>query len=86
VIPSSIGLPPQPRNDRLVALFLLGLVLFAPPLVRIFGIPATIFGIPLLFLYMFLAWAVVVVLIALDVERRGEPKRPMVNPLGPFLP
>ena len=61
-----------PRNDRLIALFLLGVVAFAPPLVRVFGGGATLFGWPLLFIYMFLIWAVVVVLIAVDVESRNE--------------
>lgn len=75
MIPHPITLPPQPRNDRLIALFLLGVALFAPPLIRVFGAPVTIFGCPLLFIYIFLAWTVVVALIAFDVERRNEPKR-----------
>ena len=60
------------RNDRLIALFLLGVVAFTPPLLRVFGGSATVFGWPLLFIYMFLIWAVVVVLIAVDVESRNE--------------
>jgi hypothetical protein len=76
MIPSPITPPPQPRNDRLIALFLLGVVLFTPPLLRVFGVPVTVFGCPLLFIYIFLAWAIVVALTALDVERRDEPKRP----------
>ena len=59
-------------NDRLIALFLLGVVAFLPPLLRVFGGPATLFGWPLLFIYMFLAWAVIVVLIAIDVESRND--------------
>jgi hypothetical protein len=72
--------PAPPRNDRLVALFLLGVVLFSPLLVRIFGVSATIFGWPVLFVYMFVAWAVVVALIALDVECRGDGRREVPRP------
>ncbi len=86
MIPSPFPLPPQPRNDRLIALFLLGVVLFTPPLLRVFGTDLTIFGCPLLFVYIFLAWALVVTLIALDIERRNEPKRPPPAASGSFPP
>jgi hypothetical protein len=76
VIPSALTPAPQPRNDRLVALFLLGIVLFTPPLLRVFGIQTTVFGCPLMFVYIFVAWTILVALIALDVERRDQAKTP----------
>lgn len=57
-------------RSRMVALFMLGLVLFTPPLLDAFDRPATLLGLPAIFLYVFGAWAGVVVLIALSLERR----------------
>jgi hypothetical protein len=58
-----------PRGDRLIALFLLALVLFNPPLLRVFGAPGSLFGWPGLLLYIFGAWIAVIALMALVVER-----------------
>jgi hypothetical protein len=44
------------RNERLVALFLLGLLLFNYPLLAMFNTPLLVAGIPLLYLYLFLGW------------------------------
>jgi hypothetical protein len=55
-------------SERLVFLFLLGLLLFNPPLLSIFDRPATVIGIPLLYIYLFAAWGALVVLMALTVE------------------
>ncbi|HEY5308463.1 MAG TPA: hypothetical protein VIK97_08145 [Casimicrobiaceae bacterium] len=57
------------KGPRLVAVFLLGLLLFNYPLLALFNRPATFFGIPLLYAYIFVAWAVLVGLLALVVER-----------------
>jgi len=37
----------------------------------VFNVPAMIFGIPLLYVYFFLAWAALIALMALVIERRG---------------
>ena len=58
-----------PRGDRLIALFLLALVLFNPPLLQAFGAPGFLFGWPALMLYIFGAWLAVIALLALAVER-----------------
>jgi hypothetical protein len=59
------------RGPRLVALCLLGLLLFNYPLLAVFNVPAMLFGIPVLYVYFFLAWAVLIGLMALVIERRG---------------
>lgn len=64
---------PGPRTDRLVALFLLAMVTFNPPLLRVFGTGDTLFGWPLLYVYLMGVWAGVIVLAALLFERWGEP-------------
>ena len=61
-----------PRGERLIALFLLALVLFNPPLLHAFGAPGDEFGWPVLYLYIFGAWAAVIGLLALAVERRQQ--------------
>ena len=57
------------RGERHLALFLLGLVLLSPPLLSIFDRPGTLFGIPLLYIYLFAAWAALIGLTALTSER-----------------
>jgi len=62
------------RERRLVVragLFVaLGLLLFGYPLVAVFDVPATVFGVPVLWVYLFLAWAAVIAVVALVLRRR----------------
>lgn len=69
--PSRPPAKPVPRTDRLVALFLVAVVAFNPPLLRVFGAGDTLFGWPLLYVYMMGVWAGVIALSALHLERRG---------------
>jgi hypothetical protein len=57
------------RGQRLAALCLLGLLLFSYPVLAVFNVPATVAGIPVLYAYFFLAWAALIALIALVIER-----------------
>jgi hypothetical protein len=52
-------------GDRLIALFLLGVLLLTPPMLAIFNVERLVFGIPLLYLYLFGAWILLVGLVAL---------------------
>jgi hypothetical protein len=56
------------RSQRLVALFFLGVLLFDYPLLALFNRHATLFGVPLLYAYLFLGWLLLILLIALVVE------------------
>ena len=56
-------------GERHLALFLLGLVLLSPPLLSIFDGPGWLFGIPLLYIYLIAAWAVLIGLTALASGR-----------------
>ena len=62
------------RGERMAALFLLGLAAFTPPLLDVFdaGADVTVLGIPLLYLYLFAAWAALIVLMAMAAERRAR--------------
>ncbi len=57
------------RNQRLVAVFLIGVALFNYPLLALFNRAAGVFGIPVLYAYIFVAWATLIALFALIVER-----------------
>lgn len=57
------------KGQQLVGLFLLGCLLFNYPLLAIFNSRATLFGIPLLYAYLFTAWSLLIVLVAVIVER-----------------
>ena len=59
------------RGQRLVALCLLGLLLFNYPLLAVFNVRGAVFGVPVLYAYFFLAWAALIALMALVIERRG---------------
>ncbi len=59
------------QRDKLVGLFVLGVAAFNPPLLILFS-GATLFGWPLLYLYLFAVWALLIGAVALVVERRGR--------------
>ncbi|MHC4295439.1 MAG: hypothetical protein ACYSTL_07620 [Planctomycetota bacterium] len=59
---------PGNTSERLICLFLLGVLVFNPPLLSIFNLPENLFGIPILFLYLFLVWMGLIVLTALTIE------------------
>ncbi|HEV8314199.1 MAG TPA: hypothetical protein VGQ23_14115 [Burkholderiaceae bacterium] len=55
--------------QRLVALFVLGCLLFSYPLLSLFNTGGTLWGIPLLYVYLFGAWGALIALMVLVVER-----------------
>ena len=57
------------RGQRLAALCLLGFLLFSYPLLAVFNVQGTVFGIPVLYAYFFIAWAALIGLMALVIER-----------------
>jgi hypothetical protein len=57
------------RGERLVGVFLLGCLLFNFPLLALFNVRATLFGIPMLYAYLFAAWALLIGLVAMIMER-----------------
>lgn len=56
-------------GQRLIALGVLGFLLFNYPLLGLFNSDLTIGGIPILYAYLFIAWAALIGLLALVVER-----------------
>ncbi|CAH2604037.1 conserved protein of unknown function [Rhodovastum atsumiense] len=60
--------PDPDTRARLGGLFLLGLVLFLPPVIGLPG-EATLFGIPVLFVAVYAGWAVVILLLGAILRR-----------------
>jgi len=59
---------PGLRAERLAFLFVLGLLVFNPPILTIFNIPTSVFGIPVLYFYLFLSWFCLIAFAALAAE------------------
>ena len=57
------------RGTRLACLFLLGCLLFNYPLLALFNVRASFFGVPILYAYLFFAWAILIALVAAVMER-----------------
>jgi len=55
--------------QRLVAVFIAGMLLLNYPLLSLFDRPERVFGIPLLHLYLFFVWGGLVLVVAWIVER-----------------
>ena len=59
----------ETRGQRLVALCMLGMVLFNFPILALFNVPGTLLGVPALYAYLFIAWAALIALMALVANR-----------------
>ena len=59
------------RGARLVGLFMLGCLLFNYPLLALFNVQGTALGVPILYAYIFFAWALLIALVASVMERGG---------------
>ena len=69
---------PYRLEERAAGLFLLGAVLFNPLMLSIFdrGVGVVLLGVPLLFVYIFCAWTLLIVLLGWTVEARVPPEEP----------
>ncbi|MDX9698149.1 MAG: hypothetical protein RBT55_01075 [Rhodocyclaceae bacterium] len=57
-------------RQRLTAVFLFAVLLFNYPLLSLFDRGEFVFGMPVLFLFLFIVWAAVIAAVALIAERR----------------
>jgi hypothetical protein len=60
----------EAKGQRLTALCLLGFVLFNYPILALFHRPGALLGIPVLYAWIFVAWAMLIALMAWVVEKR----------------
>ena len=57
------------KGQRMIALCMLGCVLFNFPILALFNVPGTLFGVPVLYAYIFIAWALLIALMAWVAEK-----------------
>ena len=58
----------QSKGQRFVALCMLGILLFNYPILALFNVPAELLGVPVLYAYVFVAWAALIALMAWIAE------------------
>jgi hypothetical protein len=61
----------ETKGQRFVALCMLGMLLFNFPFLALFNVPGALFGVPVLYLYLFIAWAGLIALMAFVAESGG---------------
>ena len=60
----------QSKGQRFVALCLLGTLLFNYPILALFNVSGTVLGVPVLYVYMFIAWAALIAAMAWLAESK----------------
>jgi len=58
----------ESKGQRFVALCALGMLLFNYPILALFNVPGTVFGVPVLYAYIFIVWAALIALMAMLAE------------------
>ena len=58
----------ESKGQRFVAVCMLGMVLFNYPILALFNVPSVLFGVPVLYAYIFVAWAALIGLMAYLAE------------------
>jgi len=58
------------RAQRFTYLFIVGVLAFNYPLLSLFDVPRRIFGVPLLYVYIFVVWALLIVLVGVTARSR----------------
>jgi len=56
------------KGQRFIALCMLGMVLFNFPVLALFNVAVTLLGVPVLYAYLFAAWAAMIAVMALLAE------------------
>lgn len=59
------------KGERLVALALLGFLLFNYPILALFSSEHRVLGIPVLYAYLFASWTILIALMALALRKSG---------------
>ena len=57
------------KGERLIALALLGFLLFNYPLLSLFSTEDSVLGVPVLYAYLFVSWGLLIGLMALVVRK-----------------
>jgi hypothetical protein len=60
----------ESKGQRFVALCLLGTLLFNYPILALFNVSGMVLGVPVLYVYMFIAWAALIAAMAWLAESK----------------
>ncbi len=63
-------------TERLIGIFFLGCGLISYPILTVFNVKTMLFGIPLLYMYVFVVWFGIIVLIYSFTLRKDKSKSP----------
>jgi hypothetical protein len=58
----------ETKGQHFIALCMLGMLLFNYPILALFNVPGTLFGVPSLYAYVFIAWAALIASMAYLAE------------------
>jgi hypothetical protein len=58
----------ESKGQRFIALCMIGAVLFNYPILALFNVPGVLLGVPVLYAYIFIAWAALIALMAYIAE------------------
>ena len=58
----------ESKGQRFIVLCIIGTVLFNYPILALFNVPGVLLGVPVLYAYIFIAWAVLIALMAFVAE------------------
>lgn len=61
----------EAKGQHFVALCMFGMLLFNYPILALFNVPSTLFGVPVLYAYVFIAWAALIASMAYLAESGG---------------
>ena len=78
----------QQSREYIVILFIVGVLALNYPMLELFNRPGMPFGIPVLYLYLYAAWLVLIILLIAVVERSQipEPDQPTTPPANAARP
>ena len=63
---------PNATSEGSIVTFLFAVLALNPPVLTIFSVEVFLFGVPLLYLYLFVVWAIIVALVAWIAGARGQ--------------
>jgi hypothetical protein len=61
----------ETKGQHFIALCMFGMLMFNYPILALFNVPSTLFGIPVLYAYVFIAWGVLIASMAYLAESGG---------------
>lgn len=61
----------ETKGQHFIALCMFGMLLFNYPILALFNVPSTLFGVPVLYAYVFIAWGALIASMAYLAESGG---------------